>query len=394
VDRYFDRACPPEETLRRVEPYLARFGITRLARLTGLDGIGIPVWNAVSPNAQSIVINQGKGITDLDAKVSAAMEALERSIACSPMLDRRSATYRRLMEEGERADRLPGLLAVGKPDLGQDETTEWVSGFDLIGKARIWVPFEAVSLDRTKPDPRYWQSSDGLASGNTQTEAILHGLLERIERDAYVLWSVSSRPARHGSCVDPRSLGDTLIDGLMEKIENAGLQLMLFDMTSDVGISSFMAVLADEDILAKKTPLFHDVTIGHGAHPSAYRAVIRAITEAAQSRLTYISGARDDVFAETYRRPLPSDTLDLFRAEIHPARPGNEDMLVTPEELLDFLVERLATVGVRSVIGVPLDGNELPFYVIKMLVPDLENPDGKRKHRLGPRALSKSLELA
>ena len=64
---------------------LPRFGVTRLSRLTGLDSIGVPVWNAVSPNARSIVINQGKGITDLDAKVSAAMEALERSIAGDPL---------------------------------------------------------------------------------------------------------------------------------------------------------------------------------------------------------------------------------------------------------------------------------------------------------------------
>ena len=79
---YSDRAIPPEETWRRVEPLLRQHGITRLARLTGLDRIGIPVWNAVAPNARSIVINQGKGITDIDARVSAAMEALERAHRC------------------------------------------------------------------------------------------------------------------------------------------------------------------------------------------------------------------------------------------------------------------------------------------------------------------------
>lgn len=84
VNGYSDRICSPEQTWSRIEAILPRFGITRLSRLTGLDRLGIPVWNAVSPNARSIVINQGKGITDIDAKVSAAMEALERAVAGAP----------------------------------------------------------------------------------------------------------------------------------------------------------------------------------------------------------------------------------------------------------------------------------------------------------------------
>ncbi len=71
----------PRETLSRVEPLLAGFGITRVARHTGLDDIGIPVWCAYAPNSRSIVIAQGKGLTDIDAKVSTVMEALERAVA-------------------------------------------------------------------------------------------------------------------------------------------------------------------------------------------------------------------------------------------------------------------------------------------------------------------------
>ncbi|MGO7164408.1 hypothetical protein ACCS78_35420, partial [Rhizobium johnstonii] len=77
----------PRETLSRVEPLLAGFGITRVARHTGLDDIGIPVWCAYAPNSRSIVIAQGKGLTDLDAKVSTVMEALERAVAGEPTVD-------------------------------------------------------------------------------------------------------------------------------------------------------------------------------------------------------------------------------------------------------------------------------------------------------------------
>ena len=55
---YSDRIISPRETLSRVEPFLTRFGITRVARHTGLDDIGIPVWCAYTPNSRSIVIAQ------------------------------------------------------------------------------------------------------------------------------------------------------------------------------------------------------------------------------------------------------------------------------------------------------------------------------------------------
>jgi YcaO-like protein with predicted kinase domain len=394
VDDYSDRSCPAEETFRRIEPYLAQAGVTRLGRLTGLDRIGIPVWNAVSPNARSIVINQGKGITDIDAKVSAAMEALERSVACSPAIARRSSSRRELADAGERSQALTCLLGSGKQDLAAGETLEWVSGFDILNNEPIWVPFDAVVLDRTRLNNRYWQSSDGLASGNTETEAILHGLLERVERDAYVLWSVAPTGVRELLCINPRSFSDPVINNLTTKIEEAGLQLKLFDITSDVGIPSYSAFLAARDILQRPAPRFHDITVGHGTHPIPGRAVIRALTEAAQSRLTYISGARDDVLHETYKRPLAPETLALFKASAHDAQLRTGPRFQSLPQILAFVSDRLAACGIRSAISVPLAGDDVPFSVVKMLVPGLESPDGLRKHRFGQRALSRSLELA
>ncbi|OWK23344.1 hypothetical protein AJ87_36635 [Rhizobium yanglingense] len=97
----------------------------------------------------------------------------------------------------------------------------------------IYIPFEAAILDRTR-DCRFWMSSDGLASGNTLEEAMLHGILERIERDAYVLWQIGNDRDRHSRCIDPRGLQDAALDQLIEKIETAGLVLRLFDMMSDI----------------------------------------------------------------------------------------------------------------------------------------------------------------
>lgn len=389
-----DRACSAEATLARVQPCLARFGITRVGRLTGLDRIGIPVWHAVSPNSRSIVINQGKGFTDLDARVSATMEALERAVACDPAIARRLSTAAQLADAGDRYEALPALVAAGMPDLADDELIDWVVGLDIVTGAPIWVPFAAIMLDRTVADPRYWQSSDGLASGNNLPEATLHGLLERIERDAYVLWSVSSGATRQRTCVDPSSFSNAAIDHLATKVAGAGLELRLFDITSDIGVPAFSAFLADAHILLKREPLFHDVTAGHGAHLEPHRAAIRAITEAAQSRLTYISGARDDVFPHTYRQPLPPETRALFEAPVATVKQCACHRFEDPDATLAFLADRLQSRGIGSAIRVDLGGDDLPFSVVKVVVPDLENPDGRRKRRFGYRALSRSLETS
>ncbi|MGH6806367.1 MAG: YcaO-like family protein, partial [Ensifer adhaerens] len=214
ADIYSDRVCAPEETFARIAPLLPAFGISRLARLTGLDRIGIPVWNAVSPNAKSIVINQGKGVHDIDAKVSAAMEALERAVACNPSAPVLTATRQTLREKGERALSLPGLVAAGEADLSDDEPTTWLRGFDLMDQQTIFVPFHAALLDRTLERCRYWQSSDGLASGNTEGEAILHGLLERIERDAETLWRLLPLAARLRTCIDVDLFDDPVLDDM------------------------------------------------------------------------------------------------------------------------------------------------------------------------------------
>src|SRR4249919_2180198 len=50
------RTRVPSETLAVIEPHLRRFGITRVANVTGLDRLGVPVYLAVRPNARSLSV--------------------------------------------------------------------------------------------------------------------------------------------------------------------------------------------------------------------------------------------------------------------------------------------------------------------------------------------------
>lgn len=394
VTPYSDRACSADDTLRRIEPYLAAHGITRLARLTGLDRLGIPVWQAVSPNARSIVIHNGKGITDIEAKVSAAMEALERATAGTPELASVITSRTRLMAEGHRADALAALIAAGQPDIVDDEDIAWAEGHDLIGGQAVWIPSEAATLDRTIRNPRFWQSSDGLASGNNLAETILHGLLERIERDATVLWEVSTPKQRIDTCLDLTSFDDPVLNELTAKILSAGLTLRLFDITSDIDIPVVVAMIGPGDIGTTGRILrYFDVTLGSGAHPSLLRAAIRAITEAAQSRLTFISGGRDDIHPESFARELPDDIRNNFKAAPKQAAGPDAVLPEGADALLQLTINQLRSAGINSAIALPLASSSLPFAVAKIVVPQLENPAGNRKRRFGYRAISRSLHL-
>ncbi|CAN7686585.1 YcaO-like family protein [Pararhizobium sp. LjRoot238] len=315
------------------------------------------------------------------------MEALERVAASTPHCDIVCTSAHTLSSAGKRFDKLPSLIATGQTTAKDDEDISWVAGRDLISGDEIHVPLDAVTLDRTLGGCRYWQSSDGLASGNTSDEATFHGLNERIERDAYVLWQVSGFKARQSSCIHPGSLGCDDISSLVARIESAGLVLRLFDITSDIGVPSFTALVAPVEVISAHRPRFVDVNYGAGTHPSVHKAISRAITEAVQSRMTFISGGRDDIYPSVYPQSLPEETRNLLRA--HPSAVCPENFKNLEGGGLGATVDGLRRMGLGPIIAVSLSDPRWPFAVVKVLAPQLENPEGARARRFGARALSK-----
>lgn len=187
---YLDRIRAPSETLALMRPRLWEFGVTRLARLTGLDHIGIPVWSAIRPNSKTLSVSQGKGLDDAAAAASAMMEAIEVATAERADLPR----VRRSAEEmaAERRDVIvcDDLLRADATTPDRAAIINWIEGYDLLREAAVWVPLDVVALSEDPQHSPYWQSTDGLASGNIPWEAVFHGLCERIERDALALWAL------------------------------------------------------------------------------------------------------------------------------------------------------------------------------------------------------------
>ena len=377
---YADRCLAPADTLRRVWPCLAGLGITRVARQTGLDRTGIPCWAAFRPNSRNLAGAQGKGLNDAAACVSAVMEALEAAIAERPLARRRHASATALSEPWLSPER---WLPYGT-SFDPSREIAWLEGHDLLGGARRWVPADIVDMDGERSDHSgICKNSNGLASGNTMEEAVFHALCELVERDATTLWTFLPEVAAQRTCIAPAAFADPVVDRLVARVEASGLALRLFDHTSDLGVPVIMAVLGPMERAGFVGEL--EVTAGYGAHPVAARAAIRAITEAAQSRVTAIAASRDDIHSAAFDRAATAVNLRLLdAAPAAPAPPGAPlgTGLAALVAMLRAVLER-AGVGVTIVA---LSDPAQPYAVVKLLSADLEDRAANLNWRPGWRS--------
>lgn len=372
------RIVTAAETLKRIKPMFSGFGITRVANLTGLDSLGIPVCAAFRPNARSLAVSQGKGSDLTSAMVSAAMESIEafhaERIDAPLKLGSTSelGTTHRLVD----CARLPRTSTAS---FGAFSRIFWIEGRCLVRGDAVWVPFELVHLNYTLPaigDSGYFvASSNGLASGNHVLEAIDHALCEVIERDAVTMWSISGEEHARQTRVDLSSIEDADILALLEQFDRGGVAVAVWDITSDIGVPAFYAAIVD-----RSPSLLHPLphARGMGCHTTRRVALLRALTEAAQSRLTVIAGSRDDLKQTRYRDLFDPAGQERTRKMIVDQQ-GRRDYRAVPSfssETLDaditWILDRLSRAGLDEVIVVDLTRPEFGVPVVRVVVPGLE----------------------
>lgn len=290
------RVCLPEDTLNSITPLLGHFGITRLADVTGLDVLGIPVVMAVRPLGTTLSVSQGKGSTLTLAKISAAMEAIElwhaENAVPEPAIHDATALDLGLPYAASSLNSQPGSLFT------EHTATNWIMACTAITREAVPVPWSLVQMGRHARED--WligspnASSNGLAAGNTRHEAVTHSLYEIIERDATD--GLSKVPVHERVCVDLGTVNDAWCAEMIDRILDAGAWLEVAEAPNRFGVPCFAAYIWAEELSSS-------IAIGSGAHSDPAVAFSRAVTEAAQSRLTTISGSRDDIPPRTYTQP-------------------------------------------------------------------------------------------
>ncbi|MBN8973720.1 MAG: YcaO-like family protein [Rhizobiales bacterium] len=244
---------------------------------------------------------------------------------------------------------------------------------------------DALTIGEPATDlPEVGRSTNGLASGNSTEEALFHAICELLERDATSLWSLLPDPQRLATEFSIDVVDDAVIQAFGRQIADADLELRLFDQTTDLGVPCVMAVISEQG--SGNARLF-DIAAGYGCHPTGTRAIGRAITEAAQTRITNIAGGRDDFMPAEYSEEVDESVAFLATPASNRGQPPTWLAPDTPlPEMLALLAQRIGPTA--GIVWSELGGARYGISVVRALSAMLEDRETNVNWTPGPRALA------
>ena len=392
------RATSPAETLAKVEPLMSsRFGITRVANVTGLDNIGIPTYIAIRPLSKNLTTSQGKGLTHQLAKISAIMESIEgwhaEHVPSPDLIGSFSQlTHKHNLLKLDQNIRIANILNFTQTEMDSLQLP-WSKGLELNSGEELYIPSSLIDLDyshRCDAHQLLVAGSNGLASGNSYEEALCHALYEVIERDCehdFVFCTHSEQRK-----IDLHRITSPHIKALLAHFNWNDISLDVYDITNDLGVPTFLARL--RDLTGVRLEGFFG---GSGCHSSSVIALSRAITEAVQSKVTMITGSRDDMYPLAYkakrnqfRQKFESGELPVLNTT--PPCPLMQFTETNPpasfSSCVDQLLYKLKRRGIEQVIIYDHTKADIGIPVVHVFIPglktatDLHHSDGYSHYEL------------
>ena len=372
-DQYFVsdgtiRAHGLEDTWRRVLPFFDTFGISRVADVTELDTLGLPVSMCIRPSAKNLTSCQGKGLSQLAARVSAVMESIERWHAENLHLPIFLDSYKSLQSSTTYAAAVDPKIFFNERflrSIHDEQKIRWCEGRNLLDDQAFLIPYDYINLDTFDVSPYsvlFNSSANGLASGNTRDEATLHAIFELIERHNFYYWSqLSPVEKSHTEVTLANFPGLPLLD-------SDDIKVRVWNISSNINIPTFQCAIYSEDPM-RQLP----VCLGRGCHEFDTIAIYRAITEAAQSRLTLIAGSRDDMSASLYS--YSSDNYLLFPQRIVINYKQVSNISIDFEEMKRRVLSVLSKQGFNKIICLDHTHSVFDIPVIRVVIPEMRCPD-------------------
>ncbi|MGQ0841310.1 TOMM precursor leader peptide-binding protein [Actinokineospora sp.] len=254
------------------------------------------------------VSNGGKGVTAVQAEVSALCEAVERHSGNFHGEEERvrgslkslgeqaiHPNACQLYDERQYADRARwnathSPFAYVCAEFDERVEVDWTPVWSLTERRHRLLPTGLLYYGApAEPGPDYVHAdSNGSAAGSSLEDAVLQGLLEVVERDAVALWwyNRTRQPA-----VDLDAFGDQWIEQMRQVYADLGREVWVLDLTADLGIPSMVALSRRID---KPT---EDVMLGFGAHLDPRVALRRALTELNQLMPVLVGVGPDGEYA-------------------------------------------------------------------------------------------------
>lgn len=367
------RVIAPQKTIEINESKLKTAGVTRIADITDLDRIGIPIYTAIRPTAEdgAVSIYGGKGITKEHSKASAMMEAFERYSA-----ERQDSDETLISKIGEIEGDFINPESLNLPkDFKKDKLKsmdlEWSLAKDIISNEDYYIPTNAIYHPYKYPISLFKSNTNGLASGNILEEAVLHGIFEVIERDA---WSIFELTHKNYAQIDTDSIESDVINQTIDKFESNGIKIKLMNFTADIDIPTIAA--SADDTVTKDAGL---LTLGMGTHLDPEVAILRALTEVAQSRATQINGAREDTVRADFAREAGYERMKrinkyYFKEEDEkvPLSSIENKSTTSITKDLEIVKEELMANDIDKILYYDLTRPELDVSVVRVVIPEME----------------------
>ena len=372
------RIIPPSQTIANNEDKCKVAGITRITEITHLDRIGLPVFSAIRPTSQdgSISVYGGKGISVEHAKASAMMEGFERYSAEKQDENTLTGTIPEISSKGNIID-IESLILPRDFNKANMESInlEWNIGHDLITHDDYYIPSNAIYHPYVNEDisvsSLFKSNTNGLASGNSLEEAILHGIFEVIERDA---WSIFELTRKNSKQIDLDSIESETIKDALLKFSKNEINIKLMDLTADINVPTIAA--SADDTLLKDAGL---LTLGIGTHLDPEVAILRALTEVAQSRATQIHGAREDTVRADFARTAGYERMKRINKHYF----QEEDVKISLSDIenrstdsitkdIDIVLDELKKNEIEHVLYYDLTRPELDINVVRVVIPTME----------------------
>lgn len=347
--------------------------------------------------------NGGAGLTEEEAVSAALGEGVERYCAAVMRPDEMVTGSIAELKGRGRDPLCPDEVALfaasqrgGLPFAFFDEATRlsWVEGTSLVRKRARYVPGCLVHIPY-RPIAECEETigpsiSTGLACARDRDRAILAGLYEAIERDAFAI-------AWRNRIAAPRLVFDdpALSDIFDHHFARPGLVYYPFLLQFDIAVPTVMVIVEDRNF---DPPVF---CLGGAARMSVTQAAVKALIECAQGW----SWARQERLQHGLReRPASFDEITEFDARVSLyACAGMSDALEfllagdrrvslagvsasadQGAETVGRIVEEIARTG-SDVVVIDLttvDATDLGLHVVKTLCPLLEQVEGDHRFQL------------
>lgn len=262
-----------------------------------------------------------------------------------------------------------------------EDTFAWKNATRLHDSAKVYIPAQLVYTNYLyQKNEKIIQlpNSNGAAAGFSTEEALGKGILELIEREAYLIYYLNRiSPQR----IKKTSIKNSEIQSMLKKCSQYNLDVHILDITTDFGIPIYMTMMTDPTLVGAP------VSTGAKASLSSDAAIIGSIEEALQVRnwIRYLyetNKKKLTVNNKSEIRSIKQRGIYWYNSKLLPAldfylrNPKTTDY--TPITLGDqnSLGEIKKRIKQRSIsiyytdVTLP-DIRKLGFHVVKVLSPDL-----------------------